>query len=78
MHVGTDVSVELHLPVSSTTRHLDSMHEPDHSSVLPDHVASMPMPDSPREAELLVLLLEMGLYPQIVPAKNETIRLGGE
>jgi hypothetical protein len=32
------------------------------------------MPDSPREAELLVLLLEMGFYPQTVPVQSEKIR----
>jgi len=32
------------------------------------------MPDSPREAELLVLLLEAGLYPKIAPAEPEKIR----
>ncbi|MCS3642233.1 hypothetical protein GGP70_002936 [Salinibacter ruber] len=32
------------------------------------------MPDSAREAELLVLLLEAGLYPEIDPAEPEKIR----
>ncbi|MCS4116003.1 hypothetical protein GGP49_002953 [Salinibacter ruber] len=32
------------------------------------------MPDSPREAELLVLLLEAGLYPKVGPARSEEIR----
>ena len=35
----------------------------------------MPMPDSPREAEVLLLLLEAGLYPKIVPREPEKIRL---
>jgi len=51
----------------------DRMHRPDHASVLPDHVAPMPMPDSPREAEMLLILLDMGLYPKIAPAKSEKI-----
>jgi hypothetical protein len=34
----------------------------------------MPAPDSPRETELLVLLLEMELYPKIVPGQSEKIR----
>jgi hypothetical protein len=50
------------------------MHKPDHTSVLPGHVSPIPMPDSPREAELLVLLLEAGLYPKIDPARSEEIR----
>ncbi|MCS3698369.1 hypothetical protein GGP73_003092 [Salinibacter ruber] len=40
------------------------MHRPGHASVLPDHITPIPAPDSPREAELLVLLLEAGLYPK--------------
>jgi len=50
------------------------MHRPEHASVLPDHVGPIPMPDSPREAEMLLLLLEAGLYPKIAPAKSEKIR----
>jgi len=50
------------------------MHRPDHASVLPDHIAPMPAPDSPREAEMLLILLEAGLYPKIVPAQSEKIR----
>jgi hypothetical protein len=49
------------------------MHRPDHASVLPDHVAPIPMPDSSREAEILLILLEAGLYPKIVPAQSEKI-----
>ncbi len=33
----------------------------------------MPAPDSPREAEMLLILLEAGLYPKIVPAEPEKI-----
>ena len=47
------------------------MHRPDHAAVLPDHIAPIPMPDSPREAELLVLLMDMGLYPRLAPAQDE-------
>ncbi|MCS4155510.1 hypothetical protein GGQ03_002813 [Salinibacter ruber] len=32
------------------------------------------MPDTPREAELPVLLLEAGLYPKVGPARSEEIR----
>ncbi|MCS3860126.1 hypothetical protein GGP89_003537 [Salinibacter ruber] len=32
------------------------------------------MPDSAREAELLVLLLEAGLYPKVGPARSEETR----
>jgi hypothetical protein len=52
------------------------MHKPDHASVLPDHLAPIPMPDSPREAEMLLILLEAGLYPKIVPAQSEKIKPG--
>ena len=50
------------------------MHRPEHASVLPGHIAPIPIPDSPREAELLVLLLEAGLYPKIAPAEPEETR----
>ncbi len=50
------------------------MHKPKHASVLPDYIAPIPAPDSPREAELLVLLLEAGLYPKIDPAGPEKIQ----
>ena len=51
-----------------------SMHTPDHAAVLPGHIAPIPAPDSPREAELLVLLLEAGLHPKIVSAEPEETR----
>ena len=50
------------------------MHRPGHAAVLPGHIAPIPAPDSPREAEMLLLLLEMGLYPKIVPAQSEKTR----
>jgi hypothetical protein len=34
----------------------------------------MPAPNSPREAEMLLILLEAGLYPKIAPAQSEKIR----
>jgi hypothetical protein len=34
------------------------------------------MPGSPREAEMLLILLEAGLYPKIVPREPEKIRPG--
>lgn len=46
------------------------MHAPDHADMLPEHVDPIPIPDTPREAELLVLLLDVGLYPKIVPAPD--------
>jgi hypothetical protein len=49
------------------------MHRPGHASVLPDHIAPIPAPDSQREAEMLLILLEAGLYPKIVPAQSEKI-----
>ena len=52
---------------------LSSMHVPDHESVLPEHVDPIPMPDSSREAELLVLLLDVGVYPKLVPSENGNI-----
>jgi hypothetical protein len=50
------------------------MRRPNHASVLPDHVDPMPAPESPREAEMLLILLEAGLYPKIGPAKSEKIQ----
>lgn len=43
------------------------------ASVLPDHIAPIPAPDSPGEAKLLVLL-DLGLRPKIVPAEREKIQ----
>jgi hypothetical protein len=60
--------------VSFFSRTIGSMHRPGHASVLPDRIAPIPMPDTPREAELIVLLLEAGLYPKIAPAQSEKIR----
>jgi hypothetical protein len=62
------------LPVFPFSRIVGSMHKPKHASVLPGHIAPIPMPDSPREAELLVLLLEAGLYPKIAPVQSEEAR----
>ena len=50
------------------------MHIPSHSPALPDGVDPIPMPDSPREAEMLLILLDMGLYPKIAPREPEKIR----
>lgn len=50
------------------------MHSPYHASDLPDHITPIPMPDTCREAELLVLLLEMGLYPTLAPTESQTDR----
>jgi hypothetical protein len=40
------------------------MHAPSLSGTLPAGVDPIPVPDTEREAELLVLLLEAGLYPK--------------
>lgn len=41
------------------------MHVPSHAGALPDGTDPMPMPDTKRDAELLLLLLDAGLYPRI-------------
>jgi hypothetical protein len=41
------------------------MHVPSHSGTLPAGVDPIPVPDLRREAEMLVLLLDAGLYPRI-------------
>lgn len=46
------------------------MHVPDHADVLPEHADPIPMPDTRREAELLVLLLDAGVYPKFVSSEN--------
>ena len=40
------------------------MHVPAHASRLPEDVAPIPVPDSRREAEVLLMLLSAGLYPK--------------
>jgi hypothetical protein len=40
------------------------MHVPAHASELPEDVAPIPVPDSRREAEVLLALLSAGLYPK--------------
>ncbi|MCS3660057.1 hypothetical protein [Salinibacter ruber] len=46
------------------------MHPPRHAPVLPDPIDPIPIPDTPREAELLAILLDMGLYPKLPPDGN--------
>ena len=41
-----------------------TMHVPSHSAALPDGVDPIPMPDTRGEAEMLLILLDAGLYPQ--------------
>lgn len=41
------------------------MHPPRHAPDLPDPIDPIPIPDTPREAELLAILLDMGLYPKL-------------
>jgi len=48
------------------------MHSPRHAPELPDSIDPMPMPDTPCEAELLVLLLDMGLYPKCFSDDSES------
>lgn len=43
------------------------MHVPDHASVLPDPIDPFPMPDTRREAEMLTLLVDAGVYPHLRP-----------
>lgn len=53
------------LPISFCVHQtVRAMHPPRHAPVLPDAIDPIPMPDTPREAELLVMLLDMGLYPK--------------
>lgn len=40
------------------------MRVPSCADELPDHVASTCVPETEREAEMLLLLLEAGLYPK--------------
>lgn len=40
------------------------MHVPGHTDILTDGVAPIPVPDTKREAEMLLILLEAGLYPK--------------
>ena len=51
------------------------MHAPSHSgpsfaSGLPAGVDPIPMPDTRREAEMLLILLDAGLYPRIRPCSE--------
>jgi hypothetical protein len=40
------------------------MHVPAHASRLPEGIAPIPVPDSRWEAEVLMVLLNAGLYPK--------------
>jgi hypothetical protein len=46
------------------------MHVPAHASRLPEGVAPIPVPDSRREAEVLLMLLNAGLYPKCAGEKG--------
>jgi hypothetical protein len=51
------------------------MHVPSCADELPYHVDPMPMPDTRREAEMLLILLEAGFYPKCEtddPASDRT------
>ena len=47
------------------------MHAPSHSAALPAGVDPIPVPDTEREAEMLLILLDAGLYPWI-PAHSDS------
>lgn len=47
------------------------MHVPRHAGILPAGAHPIPMPDTKREAEMLLILLDAGLYPQIRPGETE-------
>lgn len=46
------------------------MHVPNHADELPDHVDPIPVPETKREAEMLLILLEAGLYPKYKADRN--------
>jgi hypothetical protein len=46
------------------------MHVPSHSAALPDGVDPIPMPDTRGEAEMLLILLDAGLYPKLQPPEG--------
>lgn len=48
------------------------MHVPSHAGTLPDGAHPIPMPDTKWEAEMLLILLDAGLYPQIRPGETST------
>ena len=56
------------------------MHVPAHASRLPEGVAPIPVPDSRREAEVLLALLSPGLYPKCTDEKcaDERVRRDGK
>ena len=56
------------------------MHVPAHASRLPEGVAPIPVPDSRREAEVLLMLLNAGLYPKCADEKcaDERARRDGK
>ena len=47
------------------------MHAPSHSAALPAGVDPIPVPDTEREAEMLLILLDAGLCPRIQPKSSE-------
>jgi len=46
------------------------MHVLNHGSVLPEHIDPIPMPDTCREAENLVLLLGVGISPKTASSES--------
>ena len=49
------------------------MHAPGDSTALPAGVDPIPVPDSRREAEMLVFLLDAGLYPKCREAASLSV-----
>ena len=54
------------------------MHAPSHSADLPAGVDPIPVPDTEREAEMLLILLDAGLCPRIQPKSSERQLSGTE
>jgi hypothetical protein len=52
------------------------MHVPSGTDELPDHVDPMPMPDTRREAEMLLILLEADFYPKCTEEDKSAQRIG--
>ena len=62
---------DLELSLSPSRRSVSPMHAPSHSAALPAGVDPIPVPDTEREAEMLLILLDAGLYPRIQPKSSE-------
>ncbi len=49
---------------------LFAVHVPSYAEKLPEQVCPIPTPDTKREAEMLLALLDAGLYPHLLPPKE--------